>query len=189
MNAEQLALYELHSAAVNYIWTFWPLRGRRIVARTIVARVIWYRRWLDANKKTTNQRRPTMLYWLRRPHPLRAEYAIVPRTKWGVVALPGGTAAQGGVRRAWQAERSQGQGARAQRGKVLFGKFHDLDGVGAARGARPKVVPSRWNQARRRCTSALRARGLQTLRLYHLADALRVAGAGGVRRAAALLEH
>ena len=92
MNAEQLALYELHSAAVNYIWTFWLLSGRGKVPECRD----WpepekkaYDRWLDANQKTTKQRRPTMLYWLRRPHPLRAEYAIVPRTKWGVVALPG----------------------------------------------------------------------------------------------------
>ena len=89
MNAEQLALYELHSAAVNYIWTFWLLSGRGKVPECRD----WpepekkaYDRWLDANQKTTKQRRPTMLYWLRRPHPLRAEYAIVPR---GVVALPG----------------------------------------------------------------------------------------------------
>ena len=92
MNAEQLALYELHSAAVNYIWTFWLLSGRGKVPECRD----WpepekkaYDRWLDANQKTTKQRRPTMLYWLRRPHPLRAEYAIGPRTKWGVVALPG----------------------------------------------------------------------------------------------------
>ena len=77
---------------MNYIWTFWLLSGRGKVPECRD----WpepekkaYDRWLDANQKTTKQRRPTMLYWLRRPHPLRAEYAIVPRTKWGVVALPG----------------------------------------------------------------------------------------------------
>ena len=69
MNAEQLALYELHSAAVNYIWTFWLLSGRGKVPECRD----WpepekkaYDRWLDANQKTTNQRRPTMLYWLHR---------------------------------------------------------------------------------------------------------------------------
>ena len=62
MNAEQLALYELHSAAVNYIWTFWLLSGRGKVPECRD----WpepekkaYDRWLDANQRTTNQRRPT----------------------------------------------------------------------------------------------------------------------------------
>ena len=52
MNAEQLALYELHSAAVNYIWTFWLLSGRGKVPECRD----WpepekkaYDRWLDAN--------------------------------------------------------------------------------------------------------------------------------------------
>ena len=35
------------------------------------------------------RKRPCACYWLRPPHPLHDTYAILPRTKWGVLALPG----------------------------------------------------------------------------------------------------
>ena len=105
MNDAQLQEYEWHSAAANFIWTLWLLRGRFAGSRRVVAmhaahgcppmRVLAlsqkkaYDRWLNITALVVERKRPFTYYTLRHPHPLRHTHAIVPRTKWGVVALPG----------------------------------------------------------------------------------------------------
>ena len=47
--------------------------------------------WLDIKHSVAPvvRKRPCACYWLRPPHPLHDKYAILPRTKWGVLAFPG----------------------------------------------------------------------------------------------------
>ena len=47
--------------------------------------------WFDVKDSVAPavSKRPYMCYWLSPPHPLHDTYAILPRTKWGVLALPG----------------------------------------------------------------------------------------------------
>ena len=53
--------------------------------------VIAEQAWLDIKDSVAPavRKRPCACYWLRPPHPLHHKYAILPRTKWGVLALPG----------------------------------------------------------------------------------------------------
>ena len=53
--------------------------------------VIAEQAWLDIKDSVAPavRKRPYACYWLRPPHPLHDTYAILPRTKWGVLALPG----------------------------------------------------------------------------------------------------
>ena len=58
--------------------------------------------WLDIKHSVAPvvRKRPCACYWLYPPHPLHDTYAILPRTKWGVLALPGApppTEPSGGV--------------------------------------------------------------------------------------------
>ena len=50
-----------------------------MIARSLLPRTV----------KPSERKRPYEWYFLRRPHPLHDQYIIVPRTKWGVLALPG----------------------------------------------------------------------------------------------------